>query len=86
MLQKFFCNYVFQLEIDMKTLSLFAVALFASAALLSSGCSEPKTAPAPPAVDGGGEDAAGSSTSSTTTEGEGSAELTSVSFNVKGMT
>ena len=70
----------------MKTLSLFAVALIASAALLSLGCSEPKTAPAPatPAAEGSGEaDAAGSSTSSTT---EGSAELTSVSFNVEGIT
>lgn len=66
----------------MKTLSLFAVALLATTALLSSGCSEPKTAPAPPAADGGG-DEAGSSTSATT---EGSAELTSVSFNVEGMT
>lgn len=71
----------------MKTLSLFAVTLIASAALLSSGCSEPQAAPAPatPAAEGSGsaDDAAGSSTSSTT---EGSAELTSVSFNVEGMT
>ena len=74
----------------MKTLSLLAVALIASAALLSSGCSEPSTAPAPasetPAAESGSgttEKPAGSSTSSTT---ESSAELTTVSFNVEGMT
>ena len=39
----------------MKILSLFAVALLATTALLSSGCSEPSPAPAPstPAADSG---------------------------------
>ncbi len=73
----------------MKTLSLFAVALLATTALLSAGCSEPQPATTPPAAgtDAGGsgdkEKAAGSSTSSTTL---GNPELTTVSFDVKGMT
>lgn len=74
----------------MKTLSLFAVALIASAALISSGCSEPGTAPAsdpaPPAAGSGGDTGAGGSSTSSTTDGAGGAELTSVSFNVEGMT
>jgi len=67
----------------MKALSLLAVALLATTALLSSGCSEPGTAPATPAANGGGGEAGGSSSSSTT---EGGAELTAVSFSVEGMT
>ena len=74
----------------MRTLSLFAVALIASAALLSSGCGEtstpPASDPAPPAAGSGGEPGAAGSSTSSTTEGESSAELTTVSFNVEGMT
>ena len=75
----------------MKTLSLLAVALLSTMALLSTGCGEPEAAPAPaptetPAASGSDTTAepAGSSTSSTNQGG--AAELTAVSFSVEGMT
>jgi hypothetical protein len=66
----------------MRSLSFVAVALFAAAMVVSSGCSEPTaTAPAADKAEPAAQAETAVHTPETTTEGE----LTKVSFNVTGM-